>query len=548
MNELKNYSQYISYQIINSCKKAGYTHAVISPGLRCAPIIKAVTLCGLETISCIDERAAGYYALGLFKAKKIRSILICTSGTAALNYLPALAEGFKTNIPLLIISADRPLELIKKNSNQTIDQINPFTPFLGAQFSISDLRDKQYDHLQKALSSKEPTLGPMHINLHLSEPVDEQVEEYELNSFTDSTNDIALKKEPVSEYHEIIQKLQKAKNPLFVVGSGIYTNEEIKSILSTKIPTVLDITSGHKATLLPTENLTPSFDHPEIRKFYKKNPPDLVIKFGQYVITKHLGSLRLDKEGILYQEKVSNNQEICIESKHRHTFIKDGLMSSLKSINREDLKHISWEALSNQKREHIDNFGLTFPYISKNFLDKTKTTKTIVLGNSTIVRSFDYYIPNLKGPSHRIITNRGVSGIEGFTMMSKAVADALESQVIVFNGDISFLHDLNSLQNIKHSKGSIIYFLLNNQCGGIFNSIPIQIDEKSKPFITTNHNTNFEKVIKSFGINYQCISTCEEYLDLIDNIDMINETIIIECKINDQNNINLFKFLRTLSN
>ena len=147
-----------------------------------------------------------------------------------------------------------------------------------------------------------------------------------------------------------------------------------------------------------------------------------------------------------------------------------------------------------------------------------------------------------------MITNRGVSGIEGFTMMSKAVADALEGQVIIFNGDISFLHDLNSLHSLKNSAGKIIYFLLNNRCGGIFNSIPIRIDENSKPFITTDHNANFEGIIKSFNINYKSISTTEEYLDLLSDIDSIDETTIIECKIDDNNNVELFKFLRTLNN
>ena len=548
MNELKNYSQYLSFQIVNACKNAGITHAVISPGLRCAPIIKAATLSGLKITSCIDERAAGYYALGLYKANKTRSVLICTSGTATLNYLPALAEAFKTNIPLLILTADRPVDLIKRNSNQTINQISSFTPFTKSQLALSNLQDTQIQKLQNIFNSKDFSYSPTHINLHLSEPVDDQDKAYS------KENNIALKtasnfnqdKEEVDE--SLLGQIQKAENPLFIVGSGEYSKEDIELILNTNIPTMLDVTTGYKTTLLPSENLTPSFDHPEVRTYFRENPPDLIVKFGQYVVTKHLSNLRTTKEGKIFEEDILNNQKICFESKQRTVFNKKALLSSLKTLKREDLKHKSWQLLSKTKRENIDKFGLTFPFISKHFLDNIKTKKTIILGNSTIVRSFDYFIPKAKGPIHKIITNRGVSGIEGFTMMSKAVSEVLDEQVVVFNGDISFLHDLNSLHALKNSTGNLVYFLLNNQCGGIFNSIPILIDEKTKPFITTDHTANFEKIIKSFDINYLSVSTTEEYLELLSDIDSIKKTTIIECKIDDKKNVDLFKFLRTLNN
>ena len=154
MTNLKNYSQYLSFQVIKACKKLGIKNAIISPGLRCAPLIKAATLNDFKITSCIDERAAGYYALGLYKANKTRSVLICTSGTATLNYLPSLAEAFKTNIPFLILTADRPLDLIEKNSNQTIDQITSFTPFVRNQLSLSSLQGLQIHQLQDIFNSQ----------------------------------------------------------------------------------------------------------------------------------------------------------------------------------------------------------------------------------------------------------------------------------------------------------------------------------------------------------------------------------------------------------
>ena len=118
-----NINQQISFDILDSLYKHGVRHAFVSPGLRNAPLIWAAVNSKLKVHSVIDERAAGYQAIGLFQSGSLKSVLICTSGTAFLNYLPSVAEAYKSNIPL-IISADRPEDLVLNNANQTLDQKN----------------------------------------------------------------------------------------------------------------------------------------------------------------------------------------------------------------------------------------------------------------------------------------------------------------------------------------------------------------------------------------------------------------------------------------
>ena len=156
--------------------------------------------------------------------------------------------------------------------------------------------------LKDIITSVKFITSPTHINLHLSEPVDDHIQNYTENTEIILDNLSDTKKDKSKENQQLLNKIQKAKKPLFIVGSGEYSTEEIELILSTNIPTMLDVTTGHKTTLLPSENLVPSFDHPEVRTYFNENPPDLVVKFGQYVITKHLSKLKVSKEGLIFEE------------------------------------------------------------------------------------------------------------------------------------------------------------------------------------------------------------------------------------------------------
>ena len=138
-----------------------------------------------------------------------------------------------------------------------------------------------------------------------------------------------------------------------------------------------------------------------------------------------------------------------------------------------------WNEVSQKKRNLIDSEPLSFPYISKYFLDSNVENASIILSNSTIVRSFDYYIPaNYHPKPCSYYYNRGVSGIEGFLATAQGISESTKKTTVLFIGDISFLYDLNSLYLLSKDK-PIAIFLLNNNSGGISNSIPIELDKNT---------------------------------------------------------------------
>ena len=169
--KINNINQQISHYIITSLIQNNVNNFFIAPGLRNAPITNTIYHLSKNIFSNIDERALAYNALGYSKANNCPAVLVCTSGTAILNFAPAIAEAFKTNVPLIIISADRPRELIKQNSNQTMNQKGALTNFV---ISETHLEINHHDINERSLSKFQDTLEqcinckmPIHINIAL---------------------------------------------------------------------------------------------------------------------------------------------------------------------------------------------------------------------------------------------------------------------------------------------------------------------------------------------------------------------------------------------
>ena len=335
--DINNNSQYLSHQVLIAAKNAGVKHIIISPGMRNAPLIRSAIFNQFEIHSAIDERAAGYLALGITKANKIPPILLCTSGTATLNYLPATAEAFKSNSSLIIITSDRPDYLIKENANQTINQLAAFKSFTEKQLAIHEASfDKNINDVNDFFKRLTTYKRPVQINIHLDEPLDNKTSPITLKSSislscleANSRNN--MQKDDSRELDILDDLISKSKNPLLIVGSGEFSANEISTIKDLKIPKNIDITSNVKMRLTTADMLVPSFDHPEVRNYYKKNRPDLIIKLGQYVITKHLTKLEVSKDCHIFEEDIDHNQSIAINHRmNRHRCIRDDIIKRLR--------------------------------------------------------------------------------------------------------------------------------------------------------------------------------------------------------------------------
>ena len=277
------------------------------------------------------------------------------------------------------------------------------------------------------------------------------------------------------------------------------------------------------------------------------------MRIGQYFISKFLQQLNTPSNVIFIEEYRHQSQRFFSSNgKNTFTFSPKDLSNLLKEKNVTKIKKVArkdWTSLANQKRKFINNNELTFPYLSKFTLDHLNEKSTIILGNSTIIRSFDYFIPKVSSSiGHNIISNRGVSGIEGFISSAYGASLKTKNLILLFLGDISFLHDLNALAVLSNLKKRIVVILLNNKCGGIFNGLNLNFDNATRRSITTPHQFEFQKVAECFNLQYKRISTKKEFSRHIRNVNLIKSPIIYECVIDDLNNNNLFKQLRTLNN
>ncbi len=272
----------------------GVRDVVISPGSRNAPLIHAFyKRFGEGCQSIVDERSAAYFALGMSLASKKPTVLICTSGTAVLNYAPAIAEAFYQNVPLLILTADRPAEWIGQQNNQAINQTNIFGNYSKASYSlpveIGCEEDLWYAHriineaIHKSVSSKP---GPVHINIPLREPLYENLPEAS-HKFSK-----IQREEPVNSLHKnskILADWNKAKSVMLICGQRSPENE-FKEVIA-------ELSKDSRVVLVaePVSNLheTATISNPEVVlnskiKYPEKAIPELVIYFGGQVVSKKI--------------------------------------------------------------------------------------------------------------------------------------------------------------------------------------------------------------------------------------------------------------------
>ncbi|MGZ3807915.1 MAG: 2-succinyl-5-enolpyruvyl-6-hydroxy-3-cyclohexene-1-carboxylic-acid synthase, partial [Bacteriovorax sp.] len=536
MNKLlsENINRVWSSLIIDEFLKNKISHFYLSPGMRNAPLIAALTnaqhFCPELTITmCIDERAGGYRALGYAKATGRPSVLICTSGTAMANYMPAVIEAKKSNLPLIVLSADRPPELTFCDDNQTIDQTKFYGDYvqgemgLGApsvEISPLALTSSLSNLIHKSLF---PQKGPVHFNCAFREPLEavhkEMPSEYlklaalQIERKGPSTRYMSSSTTPErADIEEIVHILKESKTGLLIVGSlNPYdqTDEVVSFIKKLNWPVYFDVSSSLKYQFNLACNALPTFDHPEVQEALVKSPPETIFHIGGRLTSKHYYSF-LKQVPSINLITLSRNIEKEDPSHHTKMRINADINSTLKAIaeRMQDQAFpvkkldLNFDSFTRQKIKLIDEGPLAYPLISKVIIDHIKDESILYIGNSTVVRSFDAYFSYSTQKKVTVATNRGVSGIEGFIASSAGFIDGKQKQVYLVIGDVSFIHDLNSLYFLKDLKTALKIVLINNDGGGIFTLLPIHKEKNVLNYITSPHGQTFKQASVLAGIDY----------------------------------------------
>tara|TARA_R110000868_G_scaffold25366_1_gene98850 strand:- start:1826 stop:3562 length:1737 start_codon:yes stop_codon:yes gene_type:complete len=558
--------------VANQLHKLGTSHVFIAPGMRNAPLIAGFKAQqSIELHVGMDERALAYQAYGYAKTSGKPGVLVCTSGTAAANFYPAVIEAKKSNTPLIVISADRPLELSQTDANQSIDQKQLFSNHIKhflelgtpseavAPKAVARMMAHAYEVAMRAPA------GPVHINISFREPLDaktqpisEAIVAAAKALFDSQTPARQLLGQNTLDISSIMPLLKNAKNPLVVVGELSLSDvsslraEVLSALKSCPFPLNVDVTSSLKFDFSLNDGLVPTFDHPEVFEHFHQNPPDLILHIGARLTSKHFYRY-LDQHADQFPVIHLSKSVSLSDSGHAvtHNFNVDPINAilALGSFWSEisSTKVLPFTPFVHKKIEIIENAKpLAFPYISKRIVELIPEDHNLVIGNSTLIRSFDSYASQAQAKALNVLTHRGVSGIEGFFASSTGCALANSKPVTLALGDVSALHDLNSLELVARSKTPIICVVVNNYGGGIFTLLNLEKGEELYPIITSPHERKLAPIAKAFGIESHEVNSRSEFEAAYKNALTKNTSSFIEVFVDTLANNEIYQQLRTI--
>ncbi len=540
--------------LVEAAKKIGVKHVVISPGSRNAPLSIAFDEDeAFEVLVLVDERSAAFYALGIALATQLPVLITCTSGSAPLNYYPAIAEAFYQQIPLIVVSADRPEAWTDQGDGQTIRQQNVFQNHCLSFAQLSPIHSeddrwvferKLSETLQAGNSS---VSGPVHLNIALSEPL------YEISKATEKLQHWIQKGKVEKTIAEETSKhfssfWEKAEKPMIVIGQASYSSEQ-QTLLNQLAKNGVCILTEHTSNCF-IENAVKNLDVclNEINETNQEMYfPDLIIDLGGAVISKKIKRfLRTSNaktirfsEGMEFMDTYKNlcltislsnekalrllaEKNVSIEKK---IFAKKWNDLQLKTRNKHQLKinELPFSDITIVAALHEENTSFQHLHVS----------------NSSMIR---YVLLMNQAENLRYYCNRGTSGIDGSTSTALGFALATPKDKTVFlTGDLSFFYDSNALWNANLPQNCMIV-LVNNGGGDIFNIIPgpSSTNQHEKIF-TTKHTQNAEFIAKAFNCEYENVSNLEDFKKVFKKSVASNSLSIIEVNTMNVKNSEILK-------
>ena len=507
------------------CAK-GIQHIVISPGSRNAPLTIGFTSNpNFTCYSIADERCAAFFALGIAQQIQKPVAVVCTSGSALLNYYPAFAEAFYSQIPLIVVAADRPKNKIDIGDGQTIRQANVYENHSVFNANLDENASDENDFLiNEAISIAIIKKGPVHINAPFEEPLYETVEQLLVESkITSSTAKEIILDEPLSRY---ASDWNQSKKKLILVGTN-YPNaidQEIVDRLANdpSVVVMTETTSNlhHENFITNIDTIITPFTEADFFDFQ----PEILITFGGMIVSKriksflrkyqpkqhwHIDELRAyDTFGCLTKHfKVSPNVFF-------NSFF--SLTTAVES-NYNQKMHVIQLHRAKKHQEYLSKIPFSDLKVFEKVLQQLPENCLLQISNSSAIR-YAQLFP--MATSVAVFCNRGTSGIDGSTSTAIGAAVGSKKQTVLITGDIGFLYDSNALWNNYIPKNFKI-ILINNGGGGIFRILPGHSETPVfNTFFETSHCLTAEHLAKMYQMNYYTASdekTIEEGLKKLYN-------------------------------
>jgi 2-succinyl-5-enolpyruvyl-6-hydroxy-3-cyclohexene-1-carboxylate synthase len=505
---------------------SGITDVVVSPGSRSTPM--AMVLAEHPEINLhvhVDERSAAFFALGMAKASNKPVAILCTSGTAAANYFPAIVEARYARVPLLVLTADRPHELREVGAPQAIDQIHLYGQHVK-WFSEMALPEKSDEIIRYArtvcaravaIATQAPS-GPVHLNFPFREPLIPKLDEalFQLNERPNGyvkvqNGELTINKEQIEE---IALRLKGKEKGIIVCGN--IGDENFAGVVTSlaaalKFPILADplsqLRSGQHSNQYIIETYDTFLRNEDAKTFLK---PDVVLRFGAMPVSKALTIFLKENHcadhyvidgggGWRDPAVLSTDMIFCNETKFCDALLTyTGTKSSSGYFE-------NWEKINGLTKENMlmlrDSTELGESRLFYQLADMLPEGATLFVGNSMPIRDLDsFFLTNNK--SIKIMANRGANGIDG-TVSTALGAATYSKPLYLVLGDLTFFHDLNGLIAAKLYNIDIHIILVNNNGGGIFSFLPQSEHKKNYELLFgTPLNIEFEHAVRMYNGNF----------------------------------------------
>lgn len=569
-------NEYIA-ALVDEFYQLGVRHAVFSPGSRSttmAMLFKEHE--GFETYMNIDERSASFMALGIAKAHKEPTVLVCTSGSAVAHYLPAILEAQYTGIPLVVLSADRPHTLLHVGAPQTVDQHKIFGTAVNYFEELAVPQESHYYTYPRQVARKaymkamDTKKGPVHINVPLFEPLVPELSRNHFeagrssfkvvkpnyssvfgcdnrNNLTHINNaiDIAHGNDGTNEINDLLKRYERI---LILAGPQIDIDEAetIRSFgEALQAPILADPLSNVRGC--STSNVVISTYDALLagQALWHELKPDCVIQFGQIVVSKRVQQMIASWTDVEYIEvnptmdsmnptgKTTIHMQASIDV-FTHLYGKNNNSDTYLNIWRR-LEQAGKKQLSLAIDEPHCFEGRTIRELQK----KIPEDGQIFVANSMTIRDFDYFW--FSGESKAVLYgNRGVNGIDG--TISTALGLAVNGRpTYLVTGDLSLFHDLNGLAVAKTHNLNLTIILHNNDGGGIFEYLPQKGTKHFDYLFSTSQGLDYSGAAKLYGCGYTKISSPDELSSVLAKIGQESGVHIIEIPTNREYSRELHK-------
>jgi len=507
----------------------GVKHLVISPGSRSTPLtLAAAANPHFQKHVILDERSAGFTALGIGKATNVPAVLICTSGTALANYYPAVIEARQSGVPIILATADRPPQLRNTGANQAIDQLKIFGDYPVFFHDVGEPASEQADLdrlkllADQAYQLSREKRGPVHLNFPFRKPLEPDPDFLEkISAENEELPDEQfpgkqIERESFVFSEELTNTLNESEKPLIILGPTA-PGDNIQSIANLAERISCPILS--EATIQSPNAISGFAGFLRNENRLKNLEPDLILRFGFQPTAKslELALKNWQPEHHLHFSSTGDWQDATFSGAERIAWYGRELYPGDELVLHTKDWLEQWQTVQRKFQNYVEQIFSDAPefsdgHIYHHLTPQLRSDHFVMVSNSFPARDIQMF--GRQDASVPLFLNRGASGIDGITSTTLGISLVQSKPGVLFTGDLAFLHDSNALLNHRLTDQPLTIIVINNKGGSIFRMLPVEQHEKYfKPYFETPQSASIKQLAKAHEVPYHRIGSLNALWD-----------------------------------